>query len=108
VTAAAPLVIRRCVSCHGRFLPRPGLCPRCGSRSIAPYEIAPRGRVLAATELSAPAPGWPAPHRLALLEAEDGVRLLAHVPGPLPPLGSTVAIAQEGERFVVLATEPDG
>ena len=100
------LVIRRCASCHGRFLPRPGPCPRCGSRAVEPYEIAPRGRVLAATELSVPPPGWPSPHRIALLEAEEGVRLLAVVAGPMPAIGSTVAILQEAERFTALAPEP--
>lgn len=71
------LVLTRCDSCHGRFLPADTPCPRCGSTHTQAYPVPPLGRVMAATELTAPAPGWTSPHRLALVEVADGVRVLA-------------------------------
>ncbi|MHB8352399.1 MAG: Zn-ribbon domain-containing OB-fold protein, partial [Thermoplasmata archaeon] len=78
------LRVLRCVSCHSQFLPRPGRCPKCGSSSIEAEDIAPVGRVLAATELTTPSLGWPAPHRIALVELAGGVRLLAVAPHHRP------------------------
>jgi uncharacterized OB-fold protein len=100
------LVVARCESCHGRFLPRPGPCPRCGSTSVVPQPIPPEGEVLAATELTAPAAGWPAPHRIALVELSDDVRVLAQVLGPLPSIGDPVTVETIEERFVVRTGTP--
>jgi uncharacterized OB-fold protein len=106
VKTPATLRISRCASCHSRFLPRRGLCPRCGSDRIEPYEIPARGAVLAATELNVPLPGWPSPHRLALLEAADGVRFLALARQKIPEVGAIVGIAREEDHYVVLPAEP--
>jgi uncharacterized OB-fold protein len=103
VSAPAPgLLVEGCRSCHSRFLPRPGRCPRCGSDAVGPQRIAPRGTVLAATELSVPPAGVEAPLRLALLEAAEGVRILAVVRGPLPEIGRTVEVLRDGEQYVVV------
>jgi uncharacterized OB-fold protein len=95
------LVVSRCGSCHARFLPRRGPCPKCGSSEIAPEPMAPEGEVLAATELSSPAPGWSNPHRLALVELADGVRVLA-VAARLPEVGARVLVAAEGDHYAVV------
>jgi len=58
--------------------------------------------VLAATELSVPPAGFEAPHRLALLEAAEGVRILAVVRGPLPEIGRTVEVLRDGEQYIVV------
>jgi uncharacterized OB-fold protein len=100
------LHVSRCDSCHSRFLPRPGHCPRCGSDDVHPQEISPEARVLAVTESSTPAPGWPKPHRLALVEAADAVRILVVVDA-LPKVGSTVFIAAAGDHFVANVPRSD-
>ncbi len=101
MTPASTLEISRCAACHSRFLPRAGACPRCGSAEVTPHSVPGRGVVLAATELTAPARGWNAPHRLALVEIAEGVRVLALVPGPLPAVGDTVEVGREGERYTI-------
>ncbi|MCI4352797.1 MAG: hypothetical protein L3K14_05345 [Thermoplasmata archaeon] len=58
--------------------------------------------MLAATELSAPATGWTSPHRLALVEIAEGIRLLAVVSRELPAVGDEVTIALEGSVYRVL------
>ncbi len=100
--ALPDLAISRCASCHGRFLPRPRPCPRCGSSDVQPEAVPPNGEVLAATEILAPATGFDAPHRIALVGLAEDVRVLAEVRGPqLPKVGSVVAVRAEGDRYFV-------
>ena len=97
--AAESLEMSRCASCHAEFLPRPGPCPRCGSLGIEPITLPGQGTVRAATELSSPAAGWSAPHRLALVELGDGIRLLGIVSGPLPTPGTSVRVVRDGPVY---------
>ncbi len=99
------LRVSRCDNCHSRFLPRPGRCPRCGSEDVHPQEISPEARILAATESTAPPPGWPNPHVLALAETAEGVRLLV-VLDALPPRGATIFVAQQDDHFVAQVGRP--
>ncbi|MCI4341929.1 MAG: hypothetical protein L3K11_06135 [Thermoplasmata archaeon] len=96
------LLVAGCRSCHSRYLPRPGRCPRCGSDEVGPQRISNQASVLAATEVSTPPAGFAPPHRLALLEAADGVRILALVHGALPEPGDSVAVVRDGAQYVVV------
>ena len=58
-----------------------------------------QGTVLAATELMRPSAGWSTPHRLALIELAEGVRVLAQVEGQLPAIEGYAAVRWEGERY---------
>ncbi|HEY6238210.1 MAG TPA: hypothetical protein VIZ68_03370 [Thermoplasmata archaeon] len=102
MTVSRTLLVARCASCHGRFLPRPGPCPRCGSREVAPFAIPPAGRVLAAVELMSPSAGWTSPHRLALVQLAQSVRVLALAPEPLPAVGAEVTIERDGEKYRIV------
>jgi uncharacterized OB-fold protein len=97
--AAASLEMSRCASCHSEFLPRPGPCPRCGSTELEEIKVPAQGTVRAATELSVPATGWSAPHRLALVELAEGIRVVAVVGGPLPTPGESVRIVRDGAVY---------
>ena len=99
--------LSRCEACQTRFLPTDGACPKCGSTNVHPYRVPAIGTLLASTELSAPAPGWTAPHRLALVEMADTVRLLAVVRGGLPGPGALVAVSKDGDVYRARA-EPGG
>jgi uncharacterized OB-fold protein len=101
MSPAPTLPIVRCEHCHGRFLPHPGPCPRCGSTDLAAGEIPATAVVLAATELFAPGSGWTSPHRLAIVEAAESVRVLSVVRGPLPAVGAVVEVRREGELYAV-------
>lgn len=103
---ATPLVLTRCEECHLSFLPCDAPCPKCGSSRTAPYPVPDVGRVIAATELTSVPPGWTAPHRLALLEVADGVRVLAIAPGALPEVGSTVRVRLDGEVYRIHPATP--
>jgi uncharacterized OB-fold protein len=97
--APETLEFAACEACHARFLPTGGPCPRCGSRDVRPYSTPPLGVVLAATEVTTPAEGWKPPHRLALVEMPQGVRLLAIVDGDVPASGDVVAVRRDGEVY---------
>ncbi|HKV90752.1 MAG TPA: zinc ribbon domain-containing protein [Thermoplasmata archaeon] len=99
----ADLLVQRCAHCQGRFLPRPGACPRCGSRELVEDGIPAAGVVLAATELLAPAAGWPAPHRIAIVEAAEQVRVLGVVRGAVPAPGDRLTIRRSGEIYELSA-----
>ncbi len=104
MTTDQPLQLRRCVSCTGLYLPGDGPCPRCGKLEAASVEIPPLGTVLAATELMNPASGWSSPHRIALVELTESVRLLGIVDGPLPVIGDTVGVRKEGPLYRLSAS----
>ena len=93
------LELTQCSSCRVRYVPSDGPCPHCGSREHEPYSVTALGKVLVATELVNPAEGWTAPHRLALVEMSDSVRLLAIVDGSLPVPGAVVSVRKEGEVY---------
>lgn len=98
--------LSRCETCRTRFLPTEGACPKCGSTDVRAYASPALGTVLAATEMTSPAEGWPSPHRLALVEMPESVRLFAIVEGALPAAGTVVSIRREGEIYRA-RTEPE-
>ena len=97
--SATTIELQRCEACHTRFLPGDGPCPKCGSIDCVPYSAAAVGKVLASTELMYPASGWTAPHRLALVELSDGVRVLTIVEGSPPAPGVLVEVARDGDVY---------
>jgi len=99
VTATGTLELMRCRSCHARFLPGDGPCPKCGSADCVGYATSAVGKVMAATELHYPASGWHAPHRLALVEVADSVRLFAIVEGVLPVSGTLVEVRLDKDVY---------
>ncbi|HUZ79749.1 MAG TPA: OB-fold domain-containing protein [Thermoplasmata archaeon] len=57
------------------------------------------GTVLASTVVVYPATGWESPHRLALVEVSEGVRVLAIVEGDLPSRGSKMNVRADGATY---------
>ncbi len=99
MSATPTLPVSQCRGCHSRFLPRPGPCPRCGGTDLLATELSGVGTVLAAVELHNPAEGWSAPHRLALVEVSEEVRVLAIASEALPRIGSRVLVLVDGPRY---------
>lgn len=106
--AAPGLALGKCSACHARFVPVDGPCPRCGSTSTEPYLSPGVGTVLASTLLEVPPPGFERPHPLALVEVEDGVRLLVVPDLPLPSAGSLVAVRGDGAVYRARALPASG
>ena len=98
-SSVGTLELTECSSCQLRYVPSDSPCPHCGSRERVAYSVPALGKVLVATELVNPSEGWTAPHRLALVEMSDSVRLLAIVDGVLPAPGAVVSVRKDGEVY---------
>ena len=101
MNAAEPILVRQCADCHSLFLPRPGSCPRCGSRATTPAAVPPEGEVLASVQVDSPPAGFPPPHRLAIVELSGSVRILGRVEGDLPTIGQRAVVRPEGAGYLV-------
>jgi uncharacterized OB-fold protein len=64
------------------FPPRP-FCPRCGSRDVASFQASGRGTLASYVLNFRPAPGFEAdaPYAIAVVELEEGPRLMTNVVG---------------------------
>jgi hypothetical protein len=105
--AAPGVTLGKCSTCHVRFVPGDGPCPKCGSVATEAYVSPGVGTVLASSALEVPPPGWERPHLLALIEVEDGVRLLVVPDPPLPLAGSLVQVRQDGAVYRARSTLAD-
>ncbi len=91
--------VRICPRCP-RVLPLESpRCPACGG-PLAWETRTGQGRVLAATELSVPAAGWDAPHRLVVVELDEGGRVLALSPRELPASGRPGRVERSPEGLL--------
>lgn len=87
------IMIEQCRACEKRWaLPR-RRCPHCGATGIDRIEAAGGGRVFSATLVHrAPDDRFAAltPYRIALIDLDEGPRLMAHLRGDAP-IGARVA-----------------
>jgi uncharacterized OB-fold protein len=100
---AGRLDIQRCLSCHRHvFYPR-SLCPHCGAANLEWVTVSGRGTVYSFTVVHrAPAEFQDeAPYVVALVELEEGVRMLTRLVD-VEPAAVRVAMAVE----VTLRGEP--
>lgn len=85
-TKAGELRLQRCLeaSCGGEayFPPRP-FCPGCGSRNIEQFTASGRGRLYSYVINHRPPPGFEneAPYAIAVVELEEGPRLMTNITG---------------------------
>ena len=70
-----------CAACGAAFFPRRAVCPRCGSRDLQEQKLRERGSVVSWTVIRNPPTGYEkyAPYVVALIELDDGVRVLSQV-----------------------------
>jgi uncharacterized OB-fold protein len=79
--------VQRCESCGSHvFYPR-GLCPSCGSRALRWTPVSGRGRIYAFTIVHRPTNAAfraDAPYILAMVELDEGVRMMTNIVGVAP------------------------
>jgi len=74
------LEVLACEECGHHFLPPGPCCPHCWSRRFAPREVSGHGRVESfAIYRRTYHPGMPAPYVVALIELDEGPRLISNV-----------------------------
>lgn len=102
MTGTAAITLEQCPACDAVWsLPR-GFCPRCGAQVVRQIAASGRGRLFSATLVHrAPTEAFKrlVPYRIALIELEEGPRLMAHLADDTA-IGEAVvgAIETVGER----------
>jgi len=73
------LLLQRCDDCaHAYFPPRP-FCPRCSSRSVSVFQASGRASLYSYVINHRSAPGFTAPYAIAVVELEEGPRLMTNI-----------------------------
>lgn len=76
------IVAQACDECGERRFPPGPMCPKCLSLKWSTVDSAREGRIHSYTvHHHPPLNGYPVPHAIALAEMDDGLRLLAALPG---------------------------
>ena len=80
-TRAGELRLQRCQDCgHVYFPPRP-FCPACSSRNVEVFKASGRGRLASYVINERPHPAFDGPYAIALVELEEGVRIVSNLVG---------------------------
>ncbi|MEN8376227.1 MAG: OB-fold domain-containing protein [Gemmatimonadota bacterium] len=79
------LEVPACADCGHRFLPAGPCCPRCWSPRLASHEVSGRGCIFSFVVYRRTYhPGMPAPYVVALIELDEGPRLISNIVGCAP------------------------
>lgn len=77
--ARGELLLQRCDACrHAYFPPRP-FCPRCASRAVSVFRASGRASLYSYVISHRPAPGFEPPYSIAVVELEEGPRMMTNV-----------------------------
>ncbi|WP_224766355.1 Zn-ribbon domain-containing OB-fold protein [Nocardioides campestrisoli] len=102
------LTVPRCGTCGHHFLYPRMCCPRCGSREVALVPASGRGTIASFVLNNRPPPGFEGqtPYAIALVDLEEGPRMMAQVRGVDPAevtvdLPVRAVFEPRGERRVV-------
>ena len=80
-TKAGELLLQRCDDCrHTYFPPRP-FCPKCASRQVSVVKATGRGKLFSYVIHQRPAPGFTPPYAIAIVELDEGPRLMTNIVG---------------------------
>jgi len=73
------LLLNRCTPCDAVYFPPRPFCPTCGSRDVGVTEASGKGRLYSYVISHVPAPGYTPPFVVAVVELEEGPRLVANI-----------------------------
>jgi uncharacterized OB-fold protein len=96
------LLVQRCTRCgHHQFYPRP-FCLACESRDVGWQQVSGYGQVYSMTTVRIPVhPGLPPPYVVALVELDEGPRLLTNLVGDCA-IGARVQVRWQERDDLVL------
>ncbi|MEU6228973.1 Zn-ribbon domain-containing OB-fold protein [Streptomyces sp. NPDC047042] len=78
-TRAGELRLQRCRACDVPYFPPRPFCPRCGGRDIEIVVASGRATLASYVISHLPAPGFDPPYAIALVELEEGPRMLTNI-----------------------------
>jgi uncharacterized protein len=83
-TARGELLLQRCRGCVTTYFPPQPFCPACGHDDIEIVRASGRGSLCSYVITHLAAPGFEAPYVIAVVELEEGPRLLTNLIGIAP------------------------
>ncbi|TXL71887.1 Zn-ribbon domain-containing OB-fold protein [Vineibacter terrae] len=78
-TAAGELRLQRCDDCSKAYFPPRPFCPACASRRVSVFKSSGRARLHSYVISHRNAPGFTAPYAIALVELEEGPRMMSNI-----------------------------
>jgi uncharacterized OB-fold protein len=80
-TRSGELRLQRCDQCaHVYFPPRP-FCPSCAARKVSWFRASGKGKLYSYVIHHRPAPGFTPPYSIAVVELDEGPRLMTNIVG---------------------------
>jgi uncharacterized OB-fold protein len=80
-TKAGELLLQRCDDCrHTYFPPRP-FCPKCASRKVSVVKAGGKAKLFSYVIHHRPAPGFTPPYAIAVVELDEGPRMMTNIVG---------------------------
>lgn len=73
------LRLQQCKSCDKIYFPPRAFCPECGSRDVKVVKASGKGRLYSYIINHLPAPGFEGPFAVAVVELEEGPRLMSNI-----------------------------
>ncbi len=73
------LRLQACNSCEKTYFPPRQFCPKCGSRDVHVYKASGKGRLYSYIINHLPAPGYTSPFAVAIVELEEGPRIMTNI-----------------------------
>ena len=78
-TKQGELRLQKCASCSHTYFPPQAFCPSCLSDDVAVVRASGRGRVYGFNISHLPAPGLKPPFVIAVIELEEGPRMMSNI-----------------------------
>ncbi len=76
---AGKLMLQSCTDCDKAYYPPRPFCPACGSRAVKAFEASGKGRLYSYVINHMPAPGYTPPFTVAVVELEEGPRMMSNI-----------------------------
>ena len=83
-TARGELLLQRCRACSSTYFPPQPFCPACSNADVEVVRASGRGTLHGYVITHRAAPGFEAPYVIAVVELEEGPRLLTNLLGVAP------------------------
>jgi len=73
------LRIQACNSCKENYFPPRPFCPKCGARDVKVVKASGKGKLYSYIINHLPSPGYTSPFIVAIVELDEGVRLMTNL-----------------------------
>jgi len=95
-TRAGELRLQRCDACAQVYFPPRPFCPKCASREVSVFRASGRAKLYSYVINHRPHPAWDGPYSIALVELEEGPRMMTNIVGcPQTPEALVLDMALE-------------